>query len=366
MTGEASLDDLGEHRLVAEVLARRYHDAPGFGDDCAPVPLAAGVGFELVSTMDPCPTPLVSALGWDDLYWWGWLLATVNLSDLAAAGAEPLGLMVSYILPGDLRVRQFERLLDGVDDCCRSHGTRVLGGNIGDGPAVHLTATAIGQCPIGARSSRRGARAGDVLVLVGRPGHLWAAALVVLGHAALPPEDADRLVDLALRPRAQVAAGRALAGDGLIRAAIDVSDGLYAAVAGLCDANHLGASVDGRVVLEPSVADVCRQAGVDPFSLLQLWGDWTLLVAVAPGKVARVVELARQLETGARVVGALTEQPRIVVERTGGATTWHGIANERFAPSSWHAGRLDDYVSWLRGGGPEPVTGAGRAAPRRS
>jgi len=53
--------------------------------------------FELVATTDPCPEPLVFSLGYTDLYYQGWLLATINFSDLAAAGAEPLGLLVSYL-----------------------------------------------------------------------------------------------------------------------------------------------------------------------------------------------------------------------------------------------------------------------------
>ena len=114
---DATRSDLGERRLVAGVLAPRPRHQPGCGDACAPVPPPAAADFELVATTDPCPAPLVSSLGWDDLYHRGWLLATIKLSDLAAAGAVPLGLMVSYVLPGDLPVAQFERLVRGVDDC---------------------------------------------------------------------------------------------------------------------------------------------------------------------------------------------------------------------------------------------------------
>lgn len=349
MSAEISLDGLGERRLVAEVLGQRYRSNPTFGDDCAVVPLAGVDGFELVATTDPCPTPLVASLGWDDPYYMGWLLATINLSDLAAAGAEPVGLMVSYVLPGGLGVAQFERLLDGVDEGCRIHGTSVLGGNIGDGPAVHLTGTAIGRCEPGTRLGRRGARAGDVLLLCGGPGYLWATALLRLGHAALADDEANAVFERALRPRAQVPLGRALAQQHLAHAAMDVSDGLYASVQTLCQANGVGAAIDAQVTLDPPVADVCRQAAVDPFDLAQLWGDWLLLVAVDPSSVDDACAVAAGVESTARPIGELTSAPGIVLRRGDRTEPWIGVANERFTRSSWHADLVGSYIGRLRG-----------------
>ncbi|HET9611808.1 MAG TPA: AIR synthase related protein [Acidimicrobiales bacterium] len=357
MTPDETLSDLGERRLVAEVLGPRYRYQPGFGDDCAPVPPPAAADFELVATTDPCPAPLVSSLGWDDLYHRGWLLATINLSDLAAAGAEPLGLMVSYVLPGDLPVARFERLVSGVDDCCSAHGTRVLGGNIGDGAAIHLTATAIGWCPAGRRLSRRGARPGDALLLVGSPGYLWSTALLRHGRASLPEPAATAVADRALHPRAQIAAARALAAEGLVHAAVDVSDGLYASVVSLCETNGLGARLDPDVRLDPAVAEVCRQAAVDPFDLAQLWGDWTLLVAVAPAATGRVREVAARLGSEAHLLGVMTEAPAIVVAGPGGDTPWVGADAERFTASSWHTDRVGAYLSRLAGRAPSDGAG---------
>ena len=181
-TTEPSLGDLGERGIQKHVLRPRYGGIDGFGDDSA---LLAAVTkpSELVATTDSCPTPVVNLLREPDLYHAGWLLATINLSDLAAAGAEPLGLVVNYTLPKATTVREFERLLDGVDACCAAHGTKVAGGDIRDGAATQLTATAIGRCTPGSRLRRSGARAGDRLLLVGSPGYLWAAALLTCSAA---------------------------------------------------------------------------------------------------------------------------------------------------------------------------------------
>lgn len=350
MSADQSLASFGERRLIAEVLGRRYGSRPSFGDDCALVPLADLQDMELVATTDPCPTPLVASLGWDDLYYRGWLLATINLSDLAAAGADPVGLLVSYVLPGDLGVDQFERLVSGVDDCCVAHGTQVLGGNLGDGPDVHLTATAIGRCPPGMRLSRKGARAGDVLLLVGTPGYLWATALARRGYAQLPEAEADVLFERALQPRAQTRASHALARRGLVRAGLDLSDGLFAGVNILCDANGLGAVVDPAVSLDPPVVEVCRQANVDPFELAQLWGDWSLLVAVDPSQVDEAQAVAAEAGSAAHPVATLTASPGVVRAGENGPAPWAGVDSERFTKSSWHAHLVDTYITRLRQG----------------
>jgi len=92
------LCDLGERRIIDELLRPRYAAATQFGDDCAQLaPL--GAGERLVVTTDPCPPPMAHLLGFADEYYRGWLLATINLSDIAAAGARPAGVLTSLQLP---------------------------------------------------------------------------------------------------------------------------------------------------------------------------------------------------------------------------------------------------------------------------
>ena len=90
---ERLLGQVGERRLVAEVLGQRYSHTLSFGDDCAVVPELPPWPFELVATTDPCPEPLVASLEmeWEDLYYQGWLLGTINFSDPAAAALSRSG-----------------------------------------------------------------------------------------------------------------------------------------------------------------------------------------------------------------------------------------------------------------------------------
>ncbi|MGK3202560.1 thiamine-phosphate kinase [Amycolatopsis sp. MEPSY49] len=340
-TLEPRLGDLGERGIQKQVLQPRYGAVEGFGDDSA---LLSSVTrpSEIVATTDSCPTPLVNLLGEPDLYHAGWLLATINLSDLAAAGAEPLGLVVNYTLPKTTTVRDFNRLLDGVDACCAEHGTKVAGGDIRDGD-LHLTATAIGRCDPGARLRRSGAKAGDRLLLVGSPGYLWAAVLLEAGMAFLPEEARAAIWRRACRPIAQLKAGRLLA--GYARAAMDVSDGLFATVRSLCEMNGLGAEVTGEFVLDEPVADVAAQCGLRPFDLAQTWGDWGLVVVVRPEDVKLVEKTLDEEFIPVQEIGTLTKDTRI----TKGTAPWDGIAQERFSTNSWHGGELSTLLTEVLG-----------------
>lgn len=342
-----ALGDLGERAILADVLAPRYRGVTGFGDDCAVLGTPPGSG-ELVATTDSCPTPLVAQLGDTDPYHAGWLLVTINLSDLAAAGANPLGLVVNYTLPAQTPVDDLERLLTGVDECAAEHHTRVVGGDLRDGTPINLSATAVGQCAPGCRVGRHGASVGDRLVLIGSPGYLWAEALVAGGRATLSPEKAALLAARARRPKAQLAAGRLLAEAGFARAAMDVSDGLFASVRTLCEVNGVGARMSEDVRLDPVPAEVCRQAGVRPFDLAATWGDWCLLVAVGPTDVGAALAKLAAEGCAAQVVGRVVDAGSGITVDTGGATVpWEGVAQERFSTRSWHGGDLDGWLAAL-------------------
>jgi len=349
---EICLGELGEGAILESILRPRYADTSGFGDDCAVLGVLPPErpGGELVATTDNCPTPLMTILGEPDLYYTGWLLATINLSDLAAAGATPLGLVVNYILPRTMTVGEFRRLLDGVDDCCATHDTQVVGGDLRDGETMQLSATAIGRCAPGARLSRRGAHPGDRLLLIGSPGYLWACALLADGRAKLPQPEVDEIWSRAGKPMAQLTAGRLLAENDIAQAAMDVSDGLFATVLTLCDANDVGATLAKDIQLDPAVAEVCAQSGVTQFELAQTWGDWTLAAAVRAEDVETAHKLLKAESIPVREIGTIVSRADGLSLHEGDKTVpWQGIAQERFSPSSWHGGRLSDVITEVLG-----------------
>ena len=168
----------------------------------------------------------------------GWKLVAVNLSDLAAKGAEPVAALMSVTISGNGDWE--ERFLAGVAAACEAYKLPLVGGDTialpGRSPRV-LGLTAVGRAakPV---PSRGGGKAGDSLWLVGTIGDA-AAGLAELRE----DEKAEGpLVEAYRRPVPQLAAGRQLAPHA--NAMMDVSDGLLLDLSRLCAASRCGARID--------------------------------------------------------------------------------------------------------------------------
>lgn len=168
----------------------------------------------------------------------GWKLVAVNLSDLAAKGAEPIAALMGMTLLADGDWE--EKFLAGVAAACETYEIALVGGDtiaLPKGAPRVLGLTAIGRG--GERiPSRSGAQAGDALWLVGTLGDA-SAGLELLRE----DEEADgSLVEAYRRPVPQLAAGRLLAPHA--SAMMDVSDGLLLDASRLCTASKCGARID--------------------------------------------------------------------------------------------------------------------------
>src|SRR6266511_5511686 len=155
------LSELGELGLLAELerrgLAQRIeHDAAELegGVVVTQDALVAGVHFRL------------DWISWRDL---GWRAAAVNLSDLAASGADPEGLIVSLAAPGDVELDEIVALYDGMAET----GVPVVGGDTSEAERLVLSVTAVGRSE--RVPGRACARAGDQLVVTGQLGAAGAA-----------------------------------------------------------------------------------------------------------------------------------------------------------------------------------------------
>jgi thiamine-monophosphate kinase len=340
------LIDIGERRLVSDVLAARYGNVLNWGDDAALVSEPSLINQWVVATTDPCPPPMAVALGFDDWFFTGWLLATINLSDLAAAGATPGGLLSSLILPPETRLRDFLRLLDGLDQCCGAAATRVIGGNLKEAPEVALTGTAIGFCatpPL----SRSGARAGDDLWLLGDIGRFWAGVLGIRG-GIVSPEVEHPLLRNVLTPPPRTADMSRLAKHGVVNAAIDTSDGLYPALAQLSLASNVGVTIDiDSLTFRADVVAVAEALGLDPLRLALGWGDWQILFTSDPFNA----ETIRRASSEIVRLGVVDDEPGVRANsQRDGTRDLSPLDSERFVRDSWFSAGLEGYIQALTTG----------------
>lgn len=218
----------------------------------------------------------------------GWKLVAVNLSDLAAKGAEPAAALLSLALSGD-DVWDMS-FLDGIEAACESYGLALVGGDtiaLPPGAPRVFGLTAIGRTG-GKVPLRSGGRDGDVLWLVGTLGDS-AAGLELLKADA---EATGTLVDVYRRPVPQLAAGQALAAHA--HAMMDVSDGLLLDTMRLAEASGLSAQIDLDAV-PLSRAFVAERGGdLDALLFAASGGDdYALLAALAPNFDPLSVSLPR-------------------------------------------------------------------------
>lgn len=133
MSKRVTVRDLGEKRIIAEIirpLCGKTVVPIGIGDDAAM--LAVPAGKNVVVSTDKIPEDLLAIqLGLMDAYHHGRYLATVNISDIAAMGGDPAGLVVTLALPDDFSVSYLTDLYRGLVDGCKEWDISVVGGDLG-------------------------------------------------------------------------------------------------------------------------------------------------------------------------------------------------------------------------------------------
>lgn len=222
----------------------------------------------------------------------GWKLVAVNLSDLAAKGAEPLAALLSLTLSGDTQWE--DRFLDGVAAACESYGLPLVGGDtiaLPEGAPRVLGLTALGRAGASV-PLRTGAKAGDRLWLIGVVGD----AAVGLTQLIEDRNAIGPLVDVYRRPVPLLAAGRALA--PYAHAMMDVSDGLLLDASRLAVASGLGAEIDLNEVPLSSAFVAERGANRKARLFAATGGDDYALLAALPPKAEP--ELSFPLPSGSR------------------------------------------------------------------
>lgn len=243
MSGPAASTEFG---LIDRIRARARDRADvllGIGDDAALLQMP--VGRHLVVAMDTLnqgvhfPGDARAA----DI---GWKALAVNLSDLAAMGAEPAWCTLSLSLP-QADITWLDAFLDGFLALADLHGVALVGGDTTRGP-LSICVTVHGFVEPGRALRRDGARVGDDVWIAGLPGHA-AAALALRGlRTDVAPVDGVDIEAIAMfeaalaRPVPQVALGRALGGRA--SSAIDISDGLLTDLAHVARASHVAMSID--------------------------------------------------------------------------------------------------------------------------
>lgn len=316
---------LGEFDVIARYFSRsspRSDVLLGVGDDAAL--LAPPAGQALVAATDTLvegqhflPGTPASAIGHQAL--------AVNLSDLAAMGAEPAWALLSLSMP-----RSDERWLagfaDGLYALAERHGVALVGGDTVSGPLV-VTIEVLGFVPPAAALLRAGAHVGDLIIVSGAPG-VAAAGLEELQSGRATFESKDPRVRRFLRAEPRLALGRALR--GIATAAMDVSDGLLGDLGKLARSSGVGACIDlERLPLAPELAayPLAEQERL----VLQGGDDYELLFTLPADHFGQITNLAAAGGCRLQCIGSIVPGEGVECLRDGARVTVAGKGYDHFA-----------------------------------
>ena len=208
----------------------------GVGDDAALLRIASGMELAVSTDMLVSGTHFLADA---DPFLLGHKTLAVNLSDMAAMGAQPRWALLSIALP-EADEAWLKKFSDGFFALAQQHGVGLIGGDTTRGP-LNLCVTIMGEVPQGKALRRAGAQAGDDIWVSGKLGDAALALAHLQGRIALNAEEFATCAAALHQPDPRVALGLALR--GVAHSAIDISDGLLADLGHILECSSVGAEI---------------------------------------------------------------------------------------------------------------------------
>lgn len=256
-------------------------------DDCAV--MDTGGGQLLVATTDMLHRKADFPSGMT-AWQMGWMSVAVNLSDIAAMGAVPIGVMAALGMPHETEINFVKELVEGMNACVRQHGTCIIGGDVDRHDELTITGSALGLVEREHLALRSGARPGDLVCVTGETGAAGAALDYLLqGKNPFP-----YVVRKLYLPVPRVREGAALAGIGCLTSMMDISDGLALSLHDIAAASGVGIHIKADDI---PVHKTVREMAGDEEQLVE-WsvysgGDFELLFTLGADCVKSARKAAR-------------------------------------------------------------------------
>jgi len=268
-------------RLVAQLGSLNGSVELGIGDDAAV--LAGGWCTSLDLLVEDVHFRMRTTSAHD----LGWKAIAVNLSDLAAMGAEPVCALVGLGMPAAIAPETLDELFAGFDACSSAYGAQIAGGDVSSAPVLTLAVTVFGRTERPAR--RDGAVPGDLVCVTGPLGGSRAGLELLEGLAVSLPERAV-LIERHVRPVPLIAEGRILARTS--HAMMDLSDGLATDARRLASASGVAVRIDlDRVPVQAGAERIAQAVGRAPGWFAAAGGEDYELVCALPRAAFELSEL---------------------------------------------------------------------------
>lgn len=248
-------------------------------------------------------------------------VVTVNVSDLAAMGAKPIGIIVAIGLPKEMLLDDFDKLIDGILKGCNKYEIMLIGGDTNESAELTISGTCLGIVGKEKVLMKYGAHPGDIVAVTGPLG-LAAAGFEILFNPEIKLEDLnedDRNLALqhALNPEAKLKEGISLAKSGYVTSATDITDGLASEIGELVNASTCGIGItiyEEMIPLTGAVLEVAEKANKNPLEFVLHYGeDFELLLTIKNSAFEQIKD-----QIPIYKIGKVTSSSKMIIVKSNG------------------------------------------------
>lgn len=303
------ISDFGEKKLIEQFIKPLFNpnnEPFGIGDDCSVIDCDNNEVI-LLST-DRVPADLISfKLGLIDYYGIGNYLAQLNISDIAACGGKPIGLLLNLGLPNNLFLNDFKKILQGIKNVIDRFDCKVLGGDITASSEISISATSIGKVQKGKVLKRRNAKIGDY-IFVSRPIGLTPTAFEYFCNLKpkrflLKKSEENILLEQFTDMYPLCNLGQKLSNLGLCTSCMDNTDGLGQSLLELSQLSGVSMQINNdKIFINQLTKDVCSQTDNDLIQFAFGAGADFSLVGTINGKISEN-EIKSYFGNGINIIG---------------------------------------------------------------
>jgi thiamine-monophosphate kinase len=278
----STAEKLGERKII-EIIWKHLDKASDmpvpFGDDVSTIRLENSKLAVLKTDMLVSKTDIPPQMS----YWQAARKAVImNISDLAAKGVKPKGILVSLGIPRNLAKKDIEQIGKGLNAGAREYDTYVLGGDTNETGDLIISVAVFGLAENGEFILRSGARQGDIVATTELFGLASSGLKMLTEKLTAPPRIRKKLLDAVLMPKARLREGLALLKTGAATASIDSSDGLAWSLHEISCASNVGLIIDNPPIA-PETYEFAKLHNLDPLELSFYGGEeYELVVTINP------------------------------------------------------------------------------------
>lgn len=289
-----TVSDIGEKELIKYILSKSNSITP---DDAAIVKLDNNLN--LISTTDM----LIQSKHFPEnmsFFQMGFKSVTVNVSDIAAMGAKPIGFLLSIAIPNSLKLEEFKSILDGVIKACEFYEIPLIGGDTNEASEIIISGTALALNDNSLMKNNYGEND-----LIGITGLLGLAALGFYSNNS-------NFIKYILEPKARIKEGRILKENGAT-SATDITDGLASELYEMFNGKGM-LIYEEKLGISEEFKEISRELGINYLDLILNFGeDFEILFTIPRDKVEQLKEKLDFL-----IIGEITDSSKINIKLSNG------------------------------------------------